>query len=246
MLCKLFSVLLQNKTIEIIMNRQRPSSTMTSTELVQKCNTLVLRLAPSSTSSQNSDIARLMKDAQRRVLDRFRLLLRDYVDQSTQAIQADLYHDLEQADNREKFLEAFTLKLYHKANQIEEEIATQSLNPDEVERLKRVPGYERNNNGRDVHNNNPSYPRTDNYDRHNHYPGNERNNNGRDVHNNNPSYPRTGNYDQHNHYPGNEDRYNHYPATPHSHQNNPDSGHPSENHSNQHYRSSQSHNPNFR
>jgi hypothetical protein len=154
------------------MSNQRPSSTITGTQLIGKCNTLVLRLTEPSASTRGNEVRRVVGDTQKRVLQRFNQLLREYISEEREAIRSDLLQSLEEAADKEKFLEAFVLKLYHKANKMEEEIATGHLNDDERERLNRQIGDNRRPGNQNPHNRDPA-----NYNQHNPYPANHNSHN---------------------------------------------------------------------
>ena len=134
------------------MSGRRPSPSITGTELLRRCNTLVLRLNRPSASTRRNEVTKIVEDAEKRVLDRFHQLLNKYVDFQDKRIRSDLAQALEEAENQEKFLEAFVLKLYHEANQIEERNATRLLNDDERGRLNKKTGYNKNNGDENVDN----------------------------------------------------------------------------------------------
>ncbi|CAF1404505.1 unnamed protein product [Adineta ricciae] len=117
------------------MNRQRPSQTITVQELRNRFETVKLVLRDPSVDVENDPAANLVKETRERVDARFNELLNWYISYDKEKVHPILLQALEEATDQEAFLKAFILRLYYKANQIEEQLVSQHLSNDEDERL---------------------------------------------------------------------------------------------------------------
>ena len=217
------------------MRRQRPTETITTSSVRQKCNTLVLKLVDRDTAAR-----RLVENTRALVLARFEQLLNEYVSRDRQQLRSDLVQGLEEAENREKFLEAFVLRLYHQANKIEEEIAVKHLTDNERGRLDEKTGYEKNSDGRQIgnHHSDNRHP----YDRYsgNHHPANHysgsHNPADRFSGSHRPADQYSGGHCTNDHYPGSHRPTNEYSGDYFTDDHNSGSHHPAYHQSGSHYR----------
>jgi hypothetical protein len=115
-------------------NYSRTTTPSSITQQLQaRCRTIVLRLKQSSNSNDSSEDSpqRLLDTLQKRVNDRFDILVRKFVIDEKEQIYAKLLEKLIKVKDPDTFLEAFIVQLYSKAVKQEEDAVSPNVNDED-------------------------------------------------------------------------------------------------------------------
>ncbi|CAF1581265.1 unnamed protein product, partial [Didymodactylos carnosus] len=107
------------------------SHTITTEQARARCRSLVLKLTVPPKNSAENEPQRMLNDLQKRVNNRFNILVKKFVIDEEEQINDAVLEKLKKVKDPDTFLEALLTHLYGKAVKEEEDVVSPNVNDEE-------------------------------------------------------------------------------------------------------------------